>query len=384
MTIGPGNIPVGSSESFYVMKESSFKTFTKPTATSAIRVKSTSFTPEQERVNRDDKRGTRSRSERITRKKTAEWSFTAYLNPSGSAGVAPEISDMMESVMGTKVEVAGTSVTYSLAEEINDSYTLHRRFGGYAESLVGAVPNQMVLRVQGEEECEVEFSGAAADFISTAPTTISATASAGSTTVTIDDASDFLSIDSVIQVGTNNNSSEGFRVTNIVGTTVTLESALDASAASGAPVSSFFPAPITLGSPLGCFPGTVTFSGQTGYVTEFEITVNNNISMQNDTFGSETATGFFATARREVDFTGGAYAQAEHAALRGKSEKFDQTAIVITIGTTAGRIVTITMSNAEFNIIPYEVPEEDQVTISLEGMALATGVGSNEITVAFT
>lgn len=383
MGMGPLSIQSGYEESFYAALETTFGTFKKPAASDAINIKSSSITPNQERVNRMDKRASRSISERITRKKSADWTMNTYLNPSGTAGTAPDIGGLLEAGFGTATPTPATKVDYTLAKDINKSFTITRKVGTWSEAAIGCIVNQAIFRVKGEDECEVEISGLAANFIHTAPTTLAASSASGSDELTITDPTLQLSVGSVIQVGTDTNGGAGFQVTTIVGTTVTLESGLTADAASAAAVVAYAPTPVTAGSPASCISGSLTIDGSTYYITEFEITLNNNLNMQNDFFGFETAQGYSASSHREVTFSGTCYVQNEHSKIRGESVLFSSMPVVLTIGSVAGKKVVLTMSEAEFNIVPMEIPEAEQATFTLEGSALDASAGEGELTCSF-
>jgi hypothetical protein len=42
------------------------------------------------------------------------------------------------------------------------------------------------------------------------------------------------------------------------------------------------------------------------------------------------------------------------------------------------------MPKAELNLVQYEIPEEEEVTYSIEGVALAPTTAESEITMVFT
>ena len=384
MSFGNLSIASGYEEKFYATAETTFGTMVKPSGTDAIRIKKSVFTPSQERVNRADKRGSRSVQERITRKKKVEWSATAYLCPSGTAGTEPDDGALLEAVFGSKTESAGVSWTYSLALDIDKSFSLHRICGEYAESITGAVVNQVIFRVRGEEEAEIEYSGFASDFIFTSRGALAASAASGATSLTVtSDTLDNIEVNSVIKIGDDTNSGAGFKVSAINGTTVTIEDGLTDDADNGAVILPYFPDTTTAGSPLGCFPGTISIDGTNVYLTTLEITLSNNITMRNDEFGSSTARGYTSSDFRSVTISGTAYACQGYGLYRGKSRDFEDVDIQITLGDTAGSQVEINLDHVEFNIIPLEIPESNECTLTFEGQALASSSGEDEINVIY-
>lgn len=384
MSVGNLGTPIGSEEQFYISSETTFGTFVKPNTNDAISIKKSSFEIAQVRENRNDKRNSRSVYERVTRKKTASFTVTMYALPSGTAGTAPDIDAVLEAVYGNHTNTPATSDVYTLTKDINKSFTMHRILDDdWSESITGAVIDKITYRFKAEEEVEIEISGMAANYVHTSKTTLSASAASGSTGITVANASDFLSVNSVVKVGSQTNSGAGFRVTAIAGTAVTLESALSADVTISSVVCPYFPNGTVAGSPLTCIDGSVTFDGDAHYIQDFEVTLTNNLRMRNDEFGYAYARGFTASSRRMVEFSGTVYldtdATAGTAYLRGKSQDFDNIAIVVTAGSTAGRIMSVSLPYAELNVLALEIPEEEEPTFALTGIAKASASMEDEI-----
>jgi hypothetical protein len=185
-------------------------------------------------------------------------------------------------------------------------------------------------------------------------------------------------------IGTDHNSLAGYKVIAVDATGLILTLDTSGSFASGAAIVPYFPAAVTAGEPLGCFPGSIKLDTVGMCFSEFEVTINNNITMRNNCFGSESASSFSASTFREVSFTGNLYMDANNLNLPQVSEGFQALAIEIIAGSTAGRICTIAMPKAELNLVQYEIPEEEEVTYSIEGVALAPTTAESEITMVFT
>jgi hypothetical protein len=155
-------------------------------------------------------------------------------------------------------------------------------------------------------------------------------------------------------------------------------------AASGAAVVPFFPAAVTSGEPLGCFPGSISLDGTAMCFSDFEVTINNNLKMRTECFGSESAVSYSASSFREVTFTGTLYMDSTNLNLPKISEGFQTLPIVVIAGSTLGRICTVNIPEAELNLVQYDIPEEDEVTFSIEGQALAVTSAESEINMVFT
>lgn len=97
---------LGFREKVFACVESTYGTPVHPAATDAFQIIGGSFDYTQERVNRNDKTSSRSYRERMTHRKSVNWSVNAYLLPSGVTGTAPDITDLLEKGMGAKTTVA--------------------------------------------------------------------------------------------------------------------------------------------------------------------------------------------------------------------------------------------------------------------------------------
>jgi hypothetical protein len=379
MAVGNLGIPTGVEEQFFAKAEVTFDTWIQPVATDAITIKKSTFTCAKERVNRADKRASRSITERITRKTSVEWSMSEYWNPSGVAGTASDDHILIEALFGAS-SASASDVHYYLAKDIEKSFILRRLSGGVAETVTGAIVNQGIFRVKGEEEAEIEFSGMAADFFHTTRCVLAASAASGQADIEITDAGDFLSVNSVIQINSLYNTT-GYVVQGIVGDVVTLTDNLEADMASAVVVKPWAPTGTVAGSPLGAITGTLTFDAENVYTNEFEITINNNTQMLMTSFGTSKAEGYYSTTFRNVDLKGVAFARDGYGKYRGKTRDFDSIAVVLVAGSGAsGKKCTFTFPECEFNVVPFEFPEEEQITMTFEGLAMDTSAAEGECT----
>lgn len=101
----------GYREVLFFVPEVTYGTPVHPSPTHAAIIQTASLTLAQERVNRADKTTSRSYQERITHRKEVTWTATLYNLPSGTNGVAPDITDALNAVFGTTRTVP-TNVTH--------------------------------------------------------------------------------------------------------------------------------------------------------------------------------------------------------------------------------------------------------------------------------
>ena len=105
--MGVDNFSYGSDLVGFFKAESTYGTAIKPAAADAFRATSITMGAPVGREFPGDRRNTRSRIERtITRTPVQPWSAAGILRPSGTAGTAPDIGDILKHTMGTETVAA--------------------------------------------------------------------------------------------------------------------------------------------------------------------------------------------------------------------------------------------------------------------------------------
>jgi len=381
MSVGDGI--VGFEEQVYVSKETAYGVFKAPVGTDAIRVISSGLTASQERVNRKDKRSSRSISDRISRKKTAEFTLSMYILPSGTAGTPPDITQALEAAFGTYTNNAGTSDVYTLNVDIDSSFTISRILStDFSESFTGCIFDEIKMKFPGQEEASFEITGTAKEWIRTTGTTVDG---ATTTSLTFIVAADkHLEIGSVVKIGSNDNTGVGFEITDYDADTLVCTIGATASFGDGDVIVPFFPSATTAGQPLACFPGTISLGGVNMCVSDFEISIKNNLNPRLDCFGAESSSGYSASSYREVTFSGTVYTSATNMNMPQATEDFETMEIIVTAGDTAGHRAISSMPYAELDLVPYEVPEDGELTFTIKGVATApAGHEEEELSLTF-
>jgi len=371
----------GREEIVFAVAEGAFGVHTLPLATSAMKVISTDFKMTQERKDRKEKGSTRSIVDRFSGKKSAEWNITKYILPSGTAGTAPDDDALFEAAMGTGSNDPGVSEIYSLAAEPAITLDLVREVGPFREAVQGAVPDNMEISFGGGEEPKVTFSGPGKDLLTCGRDSLSAGVDA-STTIKIFKPYQF-EVGMYVKIGTDDNGGAGFLITAIDVGLLELTVADVATAPNGFVI----PMPVTAttaGDVIPVIVGSVDLgTGGSHPVTSGRVTLNNNLAMRNDEFGSDAPTGARYPAFREVTFSLDIYLLAGDIDIINSAKKFVQNDVAIILGGTAGKILTIDMNQCEFEIPAITIPEEGETTISISGKALGSA-GEDELTVTFT
>jgi len=372
----------GREEDVFIKSEgTSFGTLVHPAGTDAIKVLKCDIGFTQERGDIFEKGSTRSLINRVTRRKTVDWSIEKYLYPSGVAGTKPDDTDLWEALFG-KVTTPDSTVLYELLAEPTMSLSIHRNIGPHREAICGAVPTKWGLKFGGGDEPKVTFSGNAADHYLCGSDSLSAGVS-GSSNIVVYDARQF-TVGMKIKVGTETNSGAGFTISTITYGTNTL--GLNASVTSQAKDTAVVPLPITpttAGSVIPIIVGTVKFGSTPLLITGCTFDVDQKAKLRNDEFGYSAATGQRYPERRVVNCSLDMYFKSDAAAWLNDAKRFTAQDIEVVLGDTSGYKCQIDAGQVEFDIPKVAVPDADEATITLSGTCLATSTGENELTVTF-
>ena len=345
---------------------------------------STDFKETIERMDRKEKGTTRSVFDRVTQKKSAEWSINKFILPSGTAGTPPDDRWLFASAMGTHQNNAGVSDVFSLTTEPAVTLDIVREIGTFRECIRGGIVNTMEISFGGGEEPKVAFSGPAKDLLHCGRDTLDE-ASAGDTQVVVHDSYRF-EPGMYISVGDDDNTGSGYLIASINHATHTLTTVGNVTADDESAVIPTVIVPVTGGDIIPVIVGSVNLgTGGTKPVTAGRITLNNNALLRNDEFGSASPTGVRYADWREVTFSFDIYLLATDLDIIGGAKQFVQNDIAIILGGTAGKILTIDMDQCEFEIPSITIPEEGETTITITGKALGTsGTGNDELILTFT
>lgn len=374
---------LGRSIKGFMKTETTFGTFAKPAATNAFKLKALQIDAKQERKDRDDNRTSRSVLERITGKKEVSYSLEAYVLPSGSLGVAPNLGPAFKAAFGTETVNASTSVVYSLsAGQALGSLSIVREMNAAVmEAAFGAWVESLTLKVQGGEPPMLSMEGGASDYAHTGTGTLGAILNAAATTATIT-AADILNFQagSVVAFGADNNTSAGYQVTvvNTATNVITFTPGAAVGAANGAAVTPFVPSETTVGSQIAGVLGSLTIDAVAVPITGFELSLKNNIKAIGDEFGTALVTDYIP-GQREVTGTINLRARKDQILHLGKRWGFATRDLAVTCGTVAGKKLIIDVNYAEIEFAPLEVPDVEEATIQLPFKALASA-GEDEVT----
>ena len=378
--MGVDNFSYGSDLVGFFKPESTYGTAVKPAATDAFRATSITMGAPVGREYPNDRRNTRSRIERTeSRTPVQPWNATGILRPSGSAGTAPDIGDMIQHTLGTETVAGGTSVTYSLLKDPTAlSASIYRSTTDLGEGVYGACVQTLNLSWSGDSYITWNAAGVAKDYIQSANTLANGTGSSA-TALIVDDA-DFYTKYSVISLA----STDDVQVTAVNYATNTLTIA-SSSWADNAVVKPYFPTPTLAGNPLFGTSGSLSLDNGSSTITHLggSITITTGIDLLNTEFGGASATDVVVPAYREVSGSVDFLVRKDEAHLFTEFRRQVQKDVIITLGTGVGERLKINCNVTEFDPSQRDSPESDMIRYTANFVALASSSGEDEVTLVF-
>lgn len=402
-----GNLFPGSQIILYAEKEGSYGDPRRIDGTNAFKTLSETFTPIEERETVPDRSGSPDHLERFVGRKSAEWSISKLIRPSGSAGTAPDDDFLWENAFG-RVSSGATSVSYLFATAHDKSLTLRRgvRTGGgsgvaeFQEHIEGAIANNVEIAwgAQGNNNlAQVDFSGLGQRWGYTGNTSLSGdgigalATGAGQATIAN---SEQLTAGSVIKIAksgavADTGGGSGILIDTINNTTnvITFSEVLDAThsnSLSGV-ISPYNPTATTSGNVVHGKLGFLSLDGNTSQILHLggRVTVEDNRSLLNEEVGCDEPSRVMREDRRNVTFSLD-FLMKEYdipTVLGGMNRNTAQN-IQVEIGDKSGSTVRLQMLNAEFNMVALDAGDQSMYRISIDGQALGSA-GNDSLKVTF-
>jgi hypothetical protein len=378
------DIPLGRAELIHVKPETNPGVFVMPSASDAIRIRKASLQFMQDRKNRDDKLTARGFNERITQMKKGTFSIGSYLIPSGAAGTPPDISDLLKACMGVETITPGVSVVYTPSTDLEQpqSLSIYQQLGHLSRVFMGCYIDKMKISLDKKNEADIEFSGIATDSGHSGTSAINGTVLAGQSQITVATGDgDKFSKEGHIKIG---NDSTDYKITDITGDVLTLSPALVDNANDGEAVLPFSVSSITAGLPIGSILGSVNIAGSPVFITKATINYDNGLTPRDEEYGRDTISGV-KLGNRSVTFEFELFLRKDYLRYYGKAKQFVSSAVTFVAGTQPGKICTIFIPKAEFEIPQIDGGGIEEIMLPVKGVALMTSdTGNDEITITFS
>ena len=382
MTI-PSDFALTRHRKFFAKYEATIGTFAKPAGTDAAKVLRADLGLDIERKVRMDSRQTRDALELITGLAVAPWSIEAYVLPSGTAGTPPDLHDLFYACMGGYTNTPATSDAYALASgTVLRTLSLVDHYSDrYMRALKGAFVDKMKISSKGGEEPKVTFEGFAMGHIHTGTSTLNG-AMGGVATMVVQTADSYnFEAGSVVAVDDSTNAGAGFQITvDSARPSFTLEAVVTES--NGANVTPYSPTETTAGNPINGIGGSLTIDGGSAVpILGVDVSLDNKIKPRDDEAFQQFPTGGIPDYR-EVTGELTVRAHANQILELGKRKAFGARAILITLGTVAGKKCVISIPYAEFKFTQEEFPDGDSGIIKLPFIGKGSS-GEDSLAVTF-
>lgn len=251
------------------------------------------------------------------------------------------------------------------------------------EDVTGVHVNELGFSGSGSEPPRMTFSAKGRRHVFTGTAELEGTITNSQTAVTVAGQGSNFEADSIIKVGTDDNSGAGFVLTSVSSDTLTSTgAAMDAS--DGAPIVPFYLSPTTVGSPIAGTVGSCTIDGATYPIVSYEVAINNNFLAIEDEAFAERMTDA-VPQYREITGTITIRARADLVQEIGKRKLQTNRAILITMGSAVGRRCVLSLPQVRFPPSGANVPFEGLADIPLAFRALDSAEGAADaLLVQFT
>lgn len=373
-------IQYGEDEIGYFVPETTYATAVKPAATDAFPATSIVITPNYERVTVPDRRGTRSVVQKVAGKKGVSWSVEASVRPSGAAGTAPDLADVLKNTFGTQTVVTSTSVAYTLLKDPSGlSGTLYRKLTDILEGCYGAIVQSASFSFASDAFLTASLQGIGSDVLRSGTGQANG---AGSSTATLisDDASHFSKY-GIVAIDDDDNSGAGYQISSISAQTLTLEST--ASWSDNDAITPMVPTGTITGDPLYGTIGSMSWDGGSTTVDIISGSAKINTGLGLFTpYGSDVATKVTLEGERTAEFEITMLMDSLQYQKVGEAyEKVSQN-VKLTVGSAAGARVRLNLPQTEIDS-PELSGGSGLIQVTLRGDSIASSSFEDEFNIMF-
>ena len=311
----------------------------------------------------------------------ANWSMEALLQPSGTAGTAPEIDNLLKTVLEESIS-AGVSVTYAPLTDPAGVVTLHHFLQSIETAVIGALPTKFSIKY--DELLKIAIEGLGKDRYVQGKTEVSTGGALIGAAIVPVDAPNQLVKNGLVKFGTEDNSGAGYTITKIESTQITVSPVLAAAVSAGDDVEYLQPAWSTITeNALTPYTGTFTFASSTYAISKFDLSIDLGNVYIEKLFGEATPVTTKNVKRLAATCSMDIVLRANEVDEFVNTIRTDTSkAISILFGNTAGSLVEIPLPIVKFEEPKIGTKEDDLVILSLSGICFA-GSGLDEFSIIF-
>lgn len=379
-------IAVGREEKLFAVTESAYGAAAAAAAAgNAVRFRTLNIDQKIERIQRDDKRSTRSYLETVVRRKSVAWSISGYLLPGGALGTAPDgWDDILEAGFGIETVNASTSVVYTLAKEFSNSVTLHRAVGAaaatdvFSEMVRGCVVDRLSFTLGGNTETMITASGFGADVLRAGTSTVNTDSGTSLVVASGDgtkfDAGMYIDVDVISGVLISAVSTDTLTVASH-----TAQSNGELVSPSACNQSQTF---TSTAHPISGILGSASIGGSSHAIISAQIDLDNGAKGHNDRFGSDKVNDYHFGNRR---VSGSVVIRLDSTTFNtvAKTKNATTQALSLVSGTTAGSIATFTLGQVMFDYSMIPSNPVDDILVTLPFIAYGSS-GEDELSLTLT
>jgi len=315
------------------------------------------------------------------RDQVSEGSFSlpSYIRPSGSAGTQPMSKVLYESLMGVETVSASTSVTYSQATT-KPSFTLWVKKGDVVKFGRGACCTKAALNLTNKGGAAIDFSGG---FLQMGWAGVSAVngAVSSSTSVTVDNAKLFTA-DARVQIGSDDNSGDGYIVNSVDVDTNILTLADPVTCSDDAVIKGFLPTYTAVGSPLENKDTEIKFNGVAKNLKSFSLEISSPVKFLTDEITTSGYADDYVEDTRSITGKLNVLERTDDLAYFYDGLNDDDVVTKLTIGDSAGSIFVINLLYSRLDV-PSESTEKPTMSLDIGLTALGSS-GEDSCTMVFT
>ena len=301
-----------------------------------------------------------------------------YIRPSGTAGTAPMGKFLFESLAGIETIVGATSVTYEQATT-KPSFTLwvkksHTVFFG-----TGACVDKMALSATNKGGAKAVFSGGFMQMGWAGTDAVDGVVSS-STTVVVTDGKKFTA-GAYVKIGSDDNTGAGYKINSVSTNTLTMADSI--SCADTAVIAGWIPDSYSgVGTPLENKDTGITFAGSAVTLKSLDLDYSSHVIYQVDEITTDGYPVDYVEDQRNITASLDMLFRQDDVEMFYDGLNNTSQAVVLTIGDSAGSIVTINLPQSEIEV---PVITSSKPTISLSANLTALGSsGEDSCTIVFT
>jgi len=316
-------------------------------------------------------------------KEGAAWQFSQDLRPSGAAGTAPDIANILKAAGLAETVNGGTDVQYDPANAISTTLNIVEDLETYSQRIRGGLVTAIRIKLpEGNNPAKLEAEGIGTSVIRTGYDVTTGITAGSATTIPVTELGHF-EVGGFVQIGTDTNTAVGFRITAKSAATgagnLTIHSGLTSGEASGVTVAPYATTPTAVGDIAPIISGTTQIDSTAIKVLSGELAINNEIATDLEVVGQDRIQVYRITSR-EILYSMQCLLRRDDL-LAMKPVGVTTLNVDVTIGDTAGKKITIDVPTWQVDIPEIEVPESGLIPVTLSGRALgSSGDDSFKIT----